>query len=61
MSDPAVVYKLALQDDPLNSLRSEFVIPTNRQMKATAVDPNYGARPQCSADLLFHPHDLVYS
>lgn len=42
MSDPTT-FKLALQDDPLNALRSEFAIPTYRQMKASAISKEDGS------------------
>jgi hypothetical protein len=34
MSSP---HKLSADEDPLSRFRAEFVIPTNRQMKAAAV------------------------
>ncbi|KAH9951871.1 kynureninase [Amylocystis lapponica] len=39
MASLAASYKLAPADDPLRAFRAEFVLPTNRQMKATAVPP----------------------
>ena len=43
MTSPAEKFKLAPSDDPLATLRDEFVIPTFRQMKATAVSAEIGA------------------
>jgi len=40
--DPAHTFKLAPEEDPLRAFRDEFVIPTNRQMKAGAVPPDLG-------------------
>ena len=43
MTSPAEKFKLAPSDDPLATLRDEFVFPTFRQMKATAVSAEIGA------------------
>ena len=39
---PASTFKLEASEDPLRVFRDEFVIPTNAQMKASAVAPEVG-------------------
>ncbi|KAI0720958.1 kynureninase [Cerioporus squamosus] len=43
MTSPAEKFKLAPSNDPLTKFRDEFVVPTFRQMKATAVSAEIGA------------------
>ncbi|OSX65052.1 hypothetical protein POSPLADRAFT_1073326 [Postia placenta MAD-698-R-SB12] len=45
MSSAADIFKPAPGDDPLRAFRAEFAIPTNRQMKATAVGPELADAP----------------
>ncbi|KAH9934629.1 kynureninase [Fomitopsis serialis] len=44
-STPASIFKLEASEDPLRVFRDEFVIPTNAQMKATAVAPELENEP----------------
>ncbi|TFK84620.1 kynureninase [Polyporus arcularius HHB13444] len=45
MTSPAEKFKLAPSDDPLTKFRDEFVVPTFRQMKATAVSAEIADQP----------------
>ncbi|EJF65981.1 kynureninase [Dichomitus squalens LYAD-421 SS1] len=45
MGSPADQFKLAPSDDPLSAFRDEFVIPTFRQMNATAVSAELADQP----------------
>lgn len=50
----ASTLKLEASEDPLRVFRDEFVIPTNAQMKASAVAPELGElSPQSGARIEF--------